>query len=231
MSNSQHKFSEDKIYVNAGNQAILNIVPKSALTILDIGFGNGSNARILKERGAKLDGITLSELELSYSKDVFREAIIFNVEKGLPEKFKQNKYDAILMSHVLEHIAYPENLLSDLRNVLAQNGELIIAVPNLLHYKTRFQLLRGNFYWHESGIWDYTHLRWYTKKLIYEMASRSGFQVSNFYATGFLPAHSVLRRILPSNLYKALFNILLRISNGFFGDQYIVSLKIRNEKI
>jgi hypothetical protein len=48
-------------------------------------------------------------------------------------------------AHVLEHICYPDKLLTDIRMVLKKDGRFIVALPNIMHYKARMQLIMGNF--------------------------------------------------------------------------------------
>lgn len=223
MSPSQFSNTEQKIYINDGNAQVLQEVPANAKLGLDIGFGNASNAKVLKKKGIVVDGITISQIEIDNSKDVIRNAYIHNLEQGLPSQIKNEKYDFILMSHVLEHIAYPTNLLKEINEVSTENTKLIIAVPNLFHYKTRIKLMLGEFKYEESGIWDYTHMRWYNEKLLRMVLEQNNFEVKTVKVSGFLPGHSIFNKLLPQSLYKTIINFLFSISKGFFGNQYIVT--------
>ncbi len=210
-----------KIYHNEGNTQVLKRVPKSAINILDIGCGQGDNARVLKEDGKIIDGITISESEFEFASNHTRNMYLHNLEEGLPEKVRLNHYDAVIASHVLEHICYPDQVLSDIASALKPaQGVLIVALPNIMHYKSRIELIKGNFNYNTSGIWDDTHFKWYTYISASRLLENSGFEVISRSVSGLLPFHSTLKR-LPLGLYKLLNKCLLGFSPGLFGSQLI----------
>jgi hypothetical protein len=47
---------------------------------------------------------------------------------------------------------------------LRPGGQLVIAVPNLASWRTRWQLLMGNFHYEDFGVFDNTHLRFFTHR-------------------------------------------------------------------
>ncbi len=213
--------SKDKVYQNSGNADVLRHITKPHSTILDVGCGGGSLAGILKGLGHTVDGITISEEEHASAGTYCREVFIHNLEKGLPEKVLHNWYDYIVCSHVLEHIVYPKKLLSDSRKILTPGGRLIVALPNLMHYKSRMKLVSGNFNYQQAGIWDYTHVKWYTYRSAQKMLANAGFIVETAEVTGELPLNSVFSKILPASARKKIFNALAGISKGFFGYQLL----------
>lgn len=212
----------NKLYSNSGNPAVINMVPADTnLKILDIGCGAGDNASILKSRGYELDGITASMEEFGVAKKYFNKIFVHNLELGLPVECT-GKYDVIIMSHVLEHIAYPEKLLRDIQKVMLPTSVLIIALPNLMHYRSRIELLIGNFDYQDSGIWDYTHLRWYTLKSSKAMLENMGYIVKHQEVSGELPFGRMTRKMIPLRLNRILFNLLKRWAPGLFGDQILL---------
>ena len=212
----------DKVYHSVGNPDVLQLIPPGARTVLDVGCGAGSLARSLKQRGAIVDGITISDAELEEARPFLRTGYLQNLEKGLPTQISA-KYDVVICSHVLEHICYPDKLLSDIKDVLVDNGHLIIALPNILHYKARIQLALGNFNYQSQGLWDYTHFRWYTYKSAKKLLEKHGFVVEYANVTGELPFNSIFSKILPAQWRKKIFGGLKKISKGFFGYQLLYS--------
>ena len=213
------QYTEQKIYSNNGNIAVLENIKGEAKKILDIGCGNGDNAKFLKASNHIVDGITLSPTEAENAKNYLRAVYIHNLEQGLPDSLR-DRYDYVICSHVIEHIAYPEKLLKDIESVLKDDGCLIVALPNVMNYRFRWELLKGNFPFEESGIWDYTHLRWYTFKSGKEMLMRNNFQVEKATVDGDIPLLSVFR-IIPKNIRKKFYTLLTHLSEGFFGGQLI----------
>jgi 2-polyprenyl-3-methyl-5-hydroxy-6-metoxy-1,4-benzoquinol methylase len=212
--------NKNKIYQNSGNEDVINLITGDGPLVLDVGCGTGSIAKILTSQAKIVDGISISEDELHHANRFLRNSYLFNLEEGLPPAIGEESFDYVICSHVLEHVAYPEKLLRDIQKVLKPTGSLVVALPNLFHYKSRMQLLRGNFPRSEAGIWDETHLRWYTFRSASEMLSEY-FEIETATVTGDLPFNSVARKILPIKMSESLYKILTGISKGFFGYQLL----------
>ncbi len=208
------------MYSNTGNEDVIGLVPAAAKYILDIGCGDGSTARILVKRNCVIDGITLSENEKAIAQKSMRNVYVHNAENGLPFSGSE-LYDAVICSHVLEHICYPEKLLNDIYRLLKKDGVLIVALPNIMHYRSRWSLCRGNFNYRDAGLWDYTHFRWYTFDTALKLLQQHGFNVEVATATGDLPLNSLFKKIFPVALSKTIFSGLVKISKGFFGYQLL----------
>ncbi len=209
------KIINEKLYTNTGNIHVLNSVPTAAKYILDVGCGAGDNSRILQAQGRICDGVTISETEAAVARAFQDNTYIFNLENGLPPSITR-QYDAVLCAHVLEHICYPQQVLAGIREHLTDEGVLLIALPNLLHYKTRLKLLRGNFTYTESGIMDYTHFRWYTFKSAQTMLEENGFEVVRAWVNS-NKSNNPAFRWLPEGIVNFLKSIAFGISKGLFG--------------
>jgi 2-polyprenyl-3-methyl-5-hydroxy-6-metoxy-1,4-benzoquinol methylase len=212
---------ESKVYQNKGNQAVLGEITGTNLEILDVGCGAGDNARILRQWGHTIDGITHSKQEEELCRGIMRRTYLIDVTHGLPASMT-SQYDYILCSHVLEHLASPDFLLGDLKKMLKQNGRLVVALPNIMHYSSRMKLFWGDFEYQESGIWDNTHLRWYTFKSGKNLLERNGYHVYKSWVDGEIPAMRIFR-IVPDSIRKGLFKFLCVLSKGLFGGQLLYS--------
>ncbi|HEY2343983.1 MAG TPA: class I SAM-dependent methyltransferase [Chthoniobacteraceae bacterium] len=209
----------NKVYRHAGNLPVLALVPKQAATVLDVGCGAGDNARCLRERGATVDGITLSLMEAELARNCCREVWVHNLENGLPEEAR-GPYDAALCSHVLEHLCFPQKLLADLHRALKPGGSLVVALPNMLFYRNRLKLLRGRVEYEEGGLMDETHFRWYTFASAQRLLENAGFMRVSAAGDGSLPLPG-LRRILPTGFLAPLDRTATRLLPGLFGFQLL----------
>lgn len=216
--------SSAKVYGNDGNPDVLNLIPSGAKYILDVGCGDGSNAKKLTAPDRIIDGITLSEKEKEQASQFMRNIYVHNLENGLPID-GENIYDVVICSHVLEHICYPDKLLNDIYRVLKSDGIFIIALPNLMHYKARLKLVAGNFNYQNAGVWDYTHFRWYTYKTAQQLFIQHGFKIKLATVTGDLPFNSIFRKILPKKVGRAAYSFLIKLSKGFFGFQLLYAVQ------
>lgn len=208
-----------KVYHNNINHAVLALVPNDAHAILDVGCGAGVHAKELNGRGHRVDGVTLSEDEADLARVFCANVWIHDLEAGLPSGIS-SQYNCALCSHVLEHICWPDHLLDDLRRVLLPtNGLLIVALPNFIFVKQRLQILRGDFHYERSGLWDETHFRWYTFASGREMLESHGFEVIHASANGYCPLGPI-RRIAPK-LATKFDSWVCRVWPGLFGWQFL----------
>jgi methionine biosynthesis protein MetW len=168
----KHKYSQ-KVYSNRGNSFLLSLKSEviTPNNILDIGCGDGSNLKILKQqyKNSKLYGVTLSEREKEICLKSGIECLIFDIESGIREPFFNEKFDLIILSHVLEHLINPALVLRNLVQILNNGGEILIGVPNTLNYQQRIKFLTGKWNYTQSGILDRTHLTFFTFDNILEL--------------------------------------------------------------
>lgn len=119
-------------------------LPLQNAKILDIGCGGGLFLSLLKQKGAQVVGIELSDSRAQYAK--VKHGI--EIDKHLVEsEFWQNGYaqqfDAVTLWDVIEHVNYPQRTLQSAANVLKPGGLLLIDTP-----------CRDSFY-HQFGAFTY----------------------------------------------------------------------------
>ena len=206
---------DHKRYENRGNPALLALLPNTANRVLDIGCGAGDNARLLKAMGLSVDGITLSEAEATTARQVCGSVFVHDLESGLPPHLNTT-YDAVVCSHVLEHLRWPDRLLKEVREILRPNqGALLVALPNVLFYKNRWRLLAGHFDYEESGLMDASHFRWFTYASSRRLLEIAGFEVLSHSGEGSFPL-PFARKVLPQRLVAAVDNTAMSLLPGLF---------------
>ena len=185
------------IYKNDGNTKLLAMLPPSPGRILDVGCGAGDNAALLAGRGWQVTGVTIDPREREVALPFCEDIHLGNLEEGLPDAVT-GTFDVVLMSHVLEHLAQPSHLLADIRERLAANGVIAVALPNVLHYSQRFRFLLGDFVYSDTGILDRTHLRFFTYSTGRNLLEEHGFRVVDSVPDGSLPLWR-LRPLIPAD--------------------------------
>lgn len=85
--------------------------------------------------------------------------------------------DCWIFGDVLEHLKDPWRLLSDIRRILPIDGCVVACIPNAQHWSVQARLSFGDFRYEDSGIFDRTHIRWFTRSTMIEMFQRTGFAV------------------------------------------------------
>jgi SAM-dependent methyltransferase len=149
--------------------------------------------------------------------------------KSLP--FKNDEFDSIFSSEVLEHIFIPDIILNELNRVLKTGGYLLLTVP---------------FVWDEHEIpYDFGRYSSFGIKFLLEKhsfeiikISKSSnyieviFQMFNAYIFQyFLPSNKILKVLLtpffitPINILGILFSNILPKNKGFYHNNIVVARK------
>jgi glycosyltransferase involved in cell wall biosynthesis len=141
--------------------------------VLDLGCGDGAVAAALRAAGHRVVGIdsTVS----GRVKERVDEFIQADLEDGLPPAL-EGQFDAILAADVLEHVRRPEQLLDELRPLLAPGGALWVSVPNFAHWYPRLRVALGRFDYDRRGILDHTHLRFFTRSSFERLVRSHGWR-------------------------------------------------------
>jgi len=144
-------------------------------TILDVGCSSGYLGEIMKgNRFYGIDG-NIEAAKIAKTKYIDVKIIDLNT---IPDKPVFNeKFDIIIFADVLEHLLYPEQILSHFKSYLKPHGKIIVSLPNIALWRVRFNLLFGKFDYGDYGVLDRTHLHLYTFKSARELLERSGYKV------------------------------------------------------
>jgi len=156
--------THDRIYSNHGNPPVIDMLQPDCLRLLDVGCGAGDNAALLKSRypECQVFGITHSEAEEEIARRHMKRCWILDIEGEFPSDLENKKFDALMFSHVLEHLSEPAAVLARFSRLLNPGGVVLIAVPNILSWRQRIQFLFGRFEYESAGVLDDTHLRFFT---------------------------------------------------------------------
>jgi SAM-dependent methyltransferase len=89
----------------------------------------------------------------------------------------EGPFDLICFNDVLEHIVDPWAVLRACRGLLADDGRVIAAIPNIQHGPTVARLLRGRWDYEDTGVLDRTHVRFFTRATMLDLFRSTGFVV------------------------------------------------------
>lgn len=206
MQDDVYALNSEDVYNSPPNNALLNnrVLDRCHL-LLDIGAGTGSNIRLIKSRNkdVRCFALSCSKLEAAELLKVSEEVVVVDLERLKSEEdvtevgLGVHQFDVILMSHVLEHLRNPEETVRLMCNVLRFDGKMLIALPNICHWRMRLRHLFGHFDYEESGIMDRSHLRFYSFWSAIDILSKcSSLVVERHYAVGGAIL-GPLRRMIP----------------------------------
>jgi len=149
-------YIETQLQANAkkfGNQMgiVSKHLPLQSAKVLDIGCGGGLFLSLLKQQGAEVVGIELSDSRAQYAKSKHGLEIH---KRPIESDFWQTRYvshfDAVTLWDVIEHVNYPLQTLLSTAIVLKAGGLLLIDTPCRDSFYHRFgeftyKLTRGKF--------------------------------------------------------------------------------------
>jgi len=158
------------------------LVPREARRILDLGCSSGAVGAALKARqDAEVVGV---ELDPDYARDA-RERLDRVVEAELEALAERDdleaelgRFDCLLAGDVLEHLRDPWTVLRRTAALLEPGGVAVVSLPNVRHWETFWALARhGTWPRRPEGIFDESHLRWFTLGDAYGLFTQAGLTV------------------------------------------------------
>lgn len=173
------------------NEPVLARIPGAARRILDVGCGTGAlGGRIKQERQCHVTGITYSQAEVDLAARVIDEPLLRDLDHF--DAAELGSFDCIICSHVLEHLHRPDLLLRQLAAHLEPDGRLLVALPNILHWRQRLVFLRGKWKYEDCGLLDRTHYRFFDWESAQALLNENGFAVCEARAYGTFPGSRFL---------------------------------------
>jgi SAM-dependent methyltransferase len=158
-------------YIERPNVRLLAFLEKHVVDckpnarVVDVGCGAGATARSLAHKHPRL---ALFGVEPNArAAELAREAGV-NVFHGMLDQWIASKpegaFDAVLLADVLEHTVDPVRFLRDLVSFEGtRDATFIISVPNYAVWYNRVLTALGSFEYTWSGLYDRTHLRFFTR--------------------------------------------------------------------
>ncbi len=155
-----------------------NVVPQ---VVLDAGCGTGHNMEFLRNKAFYVGCDVAHEALCFCQQNNIKQLVQCNLEQM---SFKPKSFDTILALDVIEHVEDPYTVVAQLKELLTDNGTLVVTVPAF------------RFLWspHDESL---SHMRRYNRADLLDLLNEAGFKVDNhgyFFCLTFLPV--ALIRIL-----------------------------------
>src|SRR5262249_24944497 len=111
----------------------------------------------------------------------------------------------------------PRDLLNRLVPLGRRGAMLIVALPNIVHWRQRLKFVRGNFRYTEGGLLDETHLRFFDWTGALGLLEGTGWTLQAASADGHFPFLWRLGRA-----GRVLDRAACHLLPNVFGDQFIL---------
>lgn len=168
-------------YYRNVNTHLLQLIPRDAKCILEIGCGAGALGAAYKRDTNP--HCVYTGLEMDANACEWARQTLDRVIMGDTETLENNalgldveSMDCIIYGDVLEHLLDPWRELNKRRALLKQRGLFLACIPNIQHWSVIAKLLMGNFEYEDDGILDRTHLRFFTRDSIRQLFESAGLK-------------------------------------------------------
>lgn len=96
--------------------------------LLEVGCGSGTMLATMAGYGWDVTGLDFDERAVANAR-----AKGLEVHHGglAQQRYSEHMFDAVVMSHVIEHVAEPEALLRECLRILKPGGKLVVITPNV----------------------------------------------------------------------------------------------------
>jgi SAM-dependent methyltransferase len=205
----------------SSHSMLLASLPESGegRSVLDVGCASGYLAGILAERGFRVTGIDAPGRAAAFPTTC--SLIETDLDSGLP---RLPGFDYVVCGDILEHLREPARMLGNIARVLAPGGRLIASLPNSGHAYFRWNVSLGRFPQHDRGLFDRTHLHFYTWQGWRDLFAGGGFEIESVRSSG-VPVGLALPRLSETLLVRILERLSYesaRLWKTLFAYQFIV---------
>ncbi|MBU2915192.1 class I SAM-dependent methyltransferase [Reichenbachiella agariperforans] len=183
--------------------------------VLEVGCAAGNFGKLLKEKfSCTVWGVEPVKKAGKQASEKLDKVYIdlYSRDLNLPTEH----FDFITFNDVLEHMENPWEALNYSKELLTSEGKIMASIPNFFYFYEFIPfLLSKDWLFKASGIFDKTHLRFFTKKSMVRLFEESGYIVEKIEGIGKVKSRKIW-----------LLNILtLGYCTDMYYEQYLVIAK------
>jgi SAM-dependent methyltransferase len=157
---------------------LLDRLPRGLGRVLDVGCGAGllGEQLVVAGKADEVLGVDLSPEAVAIASDRISEAHVVDLDSDrLP--FPPCSFDTLIYGDVLEHLKFPWITLKNQQPLLRPGGRVFCSTPNVGYRTTLLRLVRQRWDYESEGLFDYTHLRFFTRGSLEAMFTGAGYQI------------------------------------------------------
>ncbi|SRR6266436_1486400 len=142
--------------------------------LLDVGCGSGLALQCMVELGWQVQGVDFDPEAVQISQKKGLEVHLGSLEDQV---YPSDSFDAITMSHLIEHVHDPLSLLSECRRILKPGGLVVIVTPNSGSWGHQ------RFGAHWMHLDPPRHLHIFNEQCLRTLTGKAGFQLVSLSST------------------------------------------------
>jgi 2-polyprenyl-3-methyl-5-hydroxy-6-metoxy-1,4-benzoquinol methylase len=170
----------DQSYFEHTRPELRALVPIGARRVLDVGCGGGALGAALKaERpGCEVVGLEGFPEAAARARGRLDDVLCLDLDSLESLPADAGKFDALVFGDVLEHLLDPLRLLRTLLPALADDGVLVLSIPNVKHWTVLYPLLvKDRWTYEDAGLLDRTHVHFFTGGTATQMLTELGLDL------------------------------------------------------
>jgi SAM-dependent methyltransferase len=150
-------------YYNRDRSVFLDWVGGEYKRVLDVGCGAGSGAAWYRRHGAQeVVGVEVDDGSAAQARLVLDRVVHSTIESAFSQL--GGTFDLIVCADVLEHLLDPWAVIAELAQFATLSTVLAISMPNIRFVPAILRIALGRgFDYENQGIFDKTHLRFFTR--------------------------------------------------------------------
>ncbi|MEM6991608.1 MAG: class I SAM-dependent methyltransferase [Myxococcota bacterium] len=157
-------------------------VPEGADRILDVGASDGTLGSFLldQRQGREVFGVE-GDAAMAATAATRLTGVHHGDVDALDWENVGNAgaFDCMIFADILEHLRDPWSALASACGRLAPGGTVVISVPNIRHASAAWSIfVAGSFPRRSRGVFDDTHLRWFTPRDARALCDQAGLRVT-----------------------------------------------------
>jgi 2-polyprenyl-3-methyl-5-hydroxy-6-metoxy-1,4-benzoquinol methylase len=177
---ARHKY-EYEVDLNSDSAAarVVRMAGKGK-RVLEIGAGPGSITRLLRDTGQcrvtalEIDSDAIKILT-SYCERVYKADLN---DSAWPMVLRdEGPFEVIVAADVLEHLYDPWSALKAMKELVSEEGYIVISLPHAGHSALVACLLEEDFEYRDWGLLDRTHIRFFGMKNIQRLFEEAGLKI------------------------------------------------------
>jgi SAM-dependent methyltransferase len=149
----------------------------AATSVLDVGCATGNLAVRIMARGADIVGVEPNETAAEVARSRGVEVISGPFDRSTLDRLRGRRFETIVFADCLEHMVDPFAALVLARQLLPADGRIVVSIPNIVVWHARGAIALGRFDYRPTGIFDRTHIRFFTLKTARRLIERAGYRV------------------------------------------------------
>lgn len=147
-------------------------------TVLDVGCAAGYlMEHLARTKGCACVGIEPNPVAAAQASSLGFEVINASIDDVLKTSDVTRKFDFLIFGDILEHMQEPLSVLTKSLTLLSPDGMVVISLPNVVSLRARLRLTCGIWRYEEVGIFDRTHLRFFTLRTARQLLEEAGLYV------------------------------------------------------